>query len=137
MVRIWGRPSGAGQDRDRGRDAGPGEGDGGSPASDWSRSAQEIDAEAARLAVQTAQIAARKHQDLDELTTAEHYTLGVRAASRWTTGRTAAAPLLDQARPADVDTVVQVMALADDLMTHDDTPEPVAALAAGIRAWLL
>ena len=36
-----------------------------------------------------------------------------------------------------MDTVVQVMALADDLMTDDHTPEPVAALAAGILTWLL
>jgi len=112
-------------------------GESGPPSAAWSRSAPEIEAALAALGVQLEQIAARPTLALADLRPGEHHALGVRAAALWTTGRTDVAPLTDRDGPADVEGAVEVMAIADDLLQADDTPESVAALAAGIRAWLL
>jgi hypothetical protein len=101
----------------------------------WARSAREVDETFATLAVPIQQLAARGHQTVAELSVEEHYLLGVRAAALWTMGRTDTAPLTDQVHPADGDSVVTVLAIAEDLMTSSETPS-VVALADGIRAWL-
>lgn len=111
---------------------------GGTPsASPWARSPGEIDAMYALVAGQMARIAARPGRTVDQLSPAEHHALGVRAAARWTTGASPAAPLTDDELPPDVDSALTVLSLAEYLMTSDDVPEQAVALAAGVRAWLV
>jgi hypothetical protein len=89
------------------------------------------------LAGRLRQIAARGGRTVDQLTPQEHYTLGVRAAAQWTTGQVAAAPLADEDLPPELASVVHVMALAESLINGDGVPDQVAALAGGVRAWLV
>jgi hypothetical protein len=105
--------------------------------SPWARSPHEVDEALGLLGAQLEQIAARPGRSVGDLTPGEHYALGVRAASLWTTGRAPTAPLTDDTLPPDIDSVVKVMALAEYLMNGERTPDQVAALAGGVRAWLV
>ncbi len=89
------------------------------------------------VAGQMAQIAARPNRTVEQLTPAEHYAIGVRAAARWAMGLLPTSPLTDDDLPPDAGSAVQVLALADYLITSDGVPDQSVALAAGVRAWLV
>lgn len=110
---------------------------GGVPAgSPWARSPREIDETYAVLYEQLKAIAAGSDRTVEELTPGEHYALGVRAAALWSMGRLAKAPLADEELAPDQGSAAMVMALAESLITAEDTPDQPFALASGVHAWL-
>lgn len=99
----------------------------------WVRSAREIDEMWEIVNALVEAIAAAGDRSPAELSYAERYTLGMRAAARWTVGLTARIPPSGEELPPDRRRAVAERVLADLLSVEGRLPGDPAA---GVHAWL-
>jgi hypothetical protein len=79
------------------------------------------------------QMTAGGGREYHDLSYAERYTLGLRAAAQWSAGLSPNSPLTGEAVPLDAEHLASELALAE-LLADGDLPSK--APAAGVRAWL-
>ena len=99
----------------------------------WARTRVEIEQMTSVLDALVTAISENPDRTVDELTSAERYTLGVRAAARWTTGLSSLTPLTSRELPVSPDLAETELAIAVYLAHADG---PVADAAAGVCTWL-
>jgi hypothetical protein len=99
----------------------------------WVRSAREIEENWRVLGVLVDQILARPDRAFGDFSYGERYTLGVRAAARWSLGLEVKAPLTAEPAPVDGANLVAELAVAEYLADGDT---PASGPAAGVWAWL-
>lgn len=103
------------------------------PQDRWVRSRQEIEDNLDILGALVDGMKASPDRTAADLTYAERYTLGIRAAARWSLGVVDQAPLTGVDAPADVERVAGEIAVADFLVAGGGA---ASGPAAGVRAWL-
>lgn len=103
------------------------------PTGQWARSPGEIEANLGIIGVLVDGIAASPDRTAEDLNYGERYTLGLRAAARWSLGISGRTPLTGDDVEPDPGRVVTELAVAEYLIAHgSEGCEP----AAGVRAWL-
>jgi hypothetical protein len=96
----------------------------------WVRSADEIGQMWQVLTDLMDRIAAPGNRTAAQLSYGERYTVGVRAAARWTVGLTARTPLTGRDLPAEPQRI------AAELLAAEPGDAHAGACADGVRAWL-
>jgi hypothetical protein len=99
----------------------------------WAHTSGEIEQMTSVLRALVATISENTGRTVDDLTSGERYTLGVRAAARWTTGLSDVTPLTGRELPTSRELAETELAVADYLTRAGG---PVSDGAAGVRAWL-
>ena len=99
----------------------------------WPRSAAEIEGALEVLGVLLDAMADTPNRSARDLSPAERYTLGIRAAAYWTLGLSDRDPLSGEEYPLTDERLTTTLAVADHLVTAH---APAEDLAAGVRAWL-
>ena len=95
----------------------------------WVRSSQEIEQMLGAVRALVDAIAAKPNRSASEVSYAERYTLGVRAAARWTVGLTARTPLSGQEVPSDPGKIGAELLAAERGVGAGGPSD-------GVRAWL-
>jgi hypothetical protein len=103
------------------------------PGWPWARTRGEIEQMTGVLSALVATVSENTGRTVEELTRGERYTLGVRAAARWTTGLSDVTPLTGRELPTSRELAETELGVAD-FLTHADGP--VRDGAAGVYAWL-
>jgi hypothetical protein len=99
----------------------------------WVRTPEEIAEKLDILGTLLEQMTMRGDRTADDLSYGERYTLGLRAAARWTLAETSLSPLTSGTDTPTPDRVADEMAIAEFVIA---TRKPGHDLAAGVLAWL-